>query len=363
MSLEAERLHRGFAEFVAVARELERSYAELKARTAAVDLELQATNRALQRALGERDAVFAALPIGLVALRADGSEASRNREAERLCAAAAGAGVALASRPAGEVAFGGMLVRVRREPLPDGELVLLEDRSRVQQLEREVHRLDRLAGLSELALGIAHEIKNPLNGIMGFAALLERSDDRDAMRRFAGKIAQGVRQVDEIVVALLGFARPERQRGRSAPLADVIVEAAHAAGLPAARLQLAGRTDVRADAEALARVLTNLFRNAIEAAPAVEVQVHAAVRHGRLELLVQDDGPGVPAELGVRAFAPFVSTKERGTGLGLPLCLRVLGFLGGDLQLLNPGEPGARFRVQLPLLDDEPAPAAAEAVA
>jgi signal transduction histidine kinase len=343
-------LELGFARFVAAAGELERSYAELKARTAAVDLELQATNAALQQALSERDAMFAALPIGVCALRGDGSLANANVEAERLCAAARRAGVDLLRRGAGEVAFAGVAVRVQRVALPDGELVLLEDRSRVQELEREVHRLDRLAGLSELALGIAHEIKNPLNGVQGFAALLERADEPDRMRRFAGKIVQGVRQVDDIVKALLDFARPERQRSRVAPLADVLAEAASVAGLPLVRLRMHGALDQRVDADALVRVLANLFRNALEAAPATRIDVGAKVRLARLELLVRDDGPGVPREIGTRVLEPFVSTKERGTGLGLPLCVRVLAFLGGDLELTNPGEPGACFRVRMPLL-------------
>ncbi len=362
MTGERERLHEGFAQFVAAARELEQAYGALKLRADAVDRELRATNEALQQALREREAVFAALPIGLVALRHDGSHASSNREAQRLCGLAAAAGVALESSPAGEVAVPGAQVRVRRTALPDGELVLLEDRSRVHELEREVHRLDRLAGLSELALGIAHEIKNPLNGVLGFAALLERAGDDGAMRRYAGKIVQGVQQVDQIVTTLLGFARPERQRGHAATVAEVVADAAQMAGLPRARVRLFGQRELRADAGALVRVLTNLFRNAIEAAPVVTVDVHASAHHGCLELIVQDDGPGVPAHVGTRVFEPFVSTKERGTGLGLPLCVRVLSFLGGDLELLNTGEAGARFRVRLPLAD-ESAATAGEAVA
>ncbi|MCU0867413.1 MAG: ATP-binding protein [Planctomycetes bacterium] len=350
MSADHEFLQRSFAEFTAAARELESGYAALKARAEAVDHELQCSNRALQQALQERDAVFTALPAGLCVQR-DGATVRRNPEAERLCALAAAAGVDLTAAAVGDVVIGSIAVRVQRVPLADGELVLLEDRSQVQQLERAVHRLDRLAGLSELALGIAHEIKNPLNGVMGFAALLVRSDDPATMRRFAGKVVQGVQQVDDIVKALLGFARPERHRGRAGTLAEIAAEAAHAAGLPLARLQLAGARESRADADALVRVLTNLFRNAIEAAPAVRIELHAAVRGDRLELIVQDDGPGVPAEVGARVLEPFVSTKERGTGLGLPLCLRVLAFLGGDLELLNPGQLGARFRIRLPLLE------------
>jgi signal transduction histidine kinase len=357
---EAARLQAGFAEFVAAARELERAYTELKARAAAVDLELGDANRALQQAIAERDAVFAALPVGLTVLRGDGTVASRNPEAERLRAAAAAHAVDLERRADGEVAFAGLSVRVRRAAVAGGEVVLLEDRSHVQRLEREVHRLDRLAGLSELALGIAHEIKNPLNGVQGFAALLERADDREQMRRFAGKVVQGVRQVDDIVKALLGFARPDQRRGRVATVADVVGEAAAAASLPLARVQLTGARDERADADALARVLANLLVNAVEASPAVHVRVHAAVRTGRLELTVHDDGPGVPATLAARVFEPFVTTKARGTGLGLPLCLRVLAFLGGDLELVNPGEPGACFRVRVPLLAGAAADAAGE---
>lgn len=360
MTTDQERLQQGFEQFIAAARELERSYDELKQRTAAVDLELQATNRTLQATLREREAIFAALPIGLCAVR-DGEVSCCNREGERLLAAAGVAGVDLAQRLPGECTFGDTSVRVRRVELPDGELVLLEDRSRVQELEREVHRLDRLAGLSELALGIAHEIKNPLNGVMGFAALLERGGEPEVMRRHAGKIAQGMRQVDEIVRSLLGFARPDRGQSRTATLATIVGEAAAAAGVPGSRLQLTGDTAVAVDADALVRVLANLFRNAVEAAPAATLQVEARTGNGRLELFVQDDGPGVAVELAQRAFEPFVSTKERGTGLGLPLSVRVLGYFGGDLELLNPGQPGARFRVRLPLRAAERRATVAEA--
>lgn len=351
MSVDPRELQQGFDQFIAAAQELERGYSALKQRVAAVDVELQRTNRALEQSLREREAIFAALPIGLVAVRRDGTVSVCNVEGERLCAAARTAGIDLAHRVGGEITFGDVLVRLRRVAMPDGELVMLEDRSRVQELEREVHRLDRLAGLSELALGIAHEIKNPLNGVMGFAALLERSNDDVAMRRFAGKIVQGVRQVDEIVRSLLGFARPQRGSARSATVADVINEAALGAGLPAARVLATGDTRSCVDADALVRVLTNLFRNALEASSAVHVRVAVEAKHGRLEVLVEDDGPGVPASIGKKVLEPFVSTKERGTGLGLPLSARVLSYLGGDLDLLNPGEPGARFRVRMPLVE------------
>ncbi|MGE3171663.1 MAG: ATP-binding protein [Planctomycetota bacterium] len=354
-------LRAGFDAFIEASRRLERSYADLKARAAAVDEQLQVTNRRLEQALAERDAIFAALPLGVVARRGDGSAAFANDEARRLCALAEGHGIDLRAVAPGEVAIGDGGVRVRRADLPDGELRLLEDRSRIRELEREVHRLDRLAGLSELALGVAHEIKNPLNGAMGFAELLERDPGGPAAGRHAARIRQGLAQVDEIVKSLLAFARPQQRQCDLRPVDAIVAEAAVAAGVPPQRVARAIAPDLRAEGAALLRVLAVLLRNACEAGEDVTVSVTARAQGGRLELIVADDGPGVPAALAERMFEPFVSTKERGTGLGLPLAVRVLSFLGGDLALQNPGEPGARFRVRVPLVAADAADAAVHA--
>jgi two-component system, NtrC family, sensor histidine kinase HydH len=357
MRIDDGQLQQGMASFVTAARELEHSYRALKQRADAVALELQASNQALQQALQEREAIVAALPLGLFTVDRHGVLRCCNGEAERLQALAANAGCDLLQQPDGEIEAGDLRLRLQRLQLPTGALLLVEDRSRVADLERKVQRLDRLAGLSELALGIAHEIKNPLNGIMGFAALLERSSQEPQARRHASRIVQGVQQVDLIVKSLLGFARPERSRGRTAPLRQLLASAARAAGLPTTRLLISGALETLADADAVECVLTNLFRNAAEAAADVTVRAHAEVAGDALLLQVCDDGPGIPAGLGERVFEPFVSTKERGTGLGLPLALRVLAFLGGDLRLANPGQPGARFELRLPLLAQAAAPA------
>jgi signal transduction histidine kinase len=343
---EAE-LREGFAAFIAASARLEESYAQLRLRAAAVDLELAATNRRLEQALAEREAIFGALPLGIVAER-QGAITFCNQEGRRLCDLAAAASVDLVHTRGGELALGSATVRTRAIDLPDGRLLLLEDRSRMVALETEVRRLDRLAGLSELALGVAHEIKNPLNGVMGFAAMLERNPEPDACRRYAGRIVEGLRQVDGIVKALLGFARPGGRRGPALPVSVLAAEAARSAGLDARHLELSGDASLRGQGDALVRVLAVLFRNSLEAG-GQRVRVHCAAVSACLELIVEDDGPGVPRELGQRVFEPFVSGKERGTGLGLPLAARVLAFLDGGLTLLNPGEPGARFRVRVPL--------------
>ncbi len=349
-------LREGFAAFIAASRRLEQGYAALKARAAAVDMELAATNRRLAAALDEREAIFRALPVGLVAAGSAGVTFC-NAEGERLWHLADAHGVdPLAAE--GDIVLGAATVRVRRAALPDGALVLLEDRSQVVGLEREVHRLDRLAGLSELAMGVAHEIKNPLNGAMGFAALLERNPEPAACRRHATRIVQGLRQVDGIVKGLLAFARPDGRRAPPLPLASLVGEACAAAALPPAQVELRGEHGLRAPGDALVRVLAILFRNSLEAAgAAVRITIDCQAADGWLELRVRDDGPGVPAQLGSRVFEPFVSSKERGTGLGLPLASRVLSFLGGSLHLDEGEGPGACFRLRLPLAG-APAPSA-----
>jgi signal transduction histidine kinase len=352
VSLSQHELRQGFDAFVEAAGKLQQGYAELRRRAEAVDLELKETNRRLEQALAERDAIFAALPLGVVARRANGEASFHNDEARRLCDQADRHGVDLATAQRGDVAFGDGAVRVRRIDLPEGDLVLLEDRSHIQELEREVHRLDKLAGLSELALGVAHEIKNPLNGVMGFAGLLERTEDLGSARRYALRITEGLAQVDHIVKSLLAFARPANRQSALATVAESLSEAAVAAELPATRVALLGDGTLKAESGALQRVLSILLRNAREASSGdVRIEVSCRATARELEITVRDDGPGISADMADRVFTPFVSTKSRGTGLGLPLAVRVLSFLGGELSLLNPGESGAAFLIRLPLVD------------
>ena len=145
-------LRMGFDAFIEAARRLEQSYAALKVRADAVDLQLAEANRALDRTLTEREAIFAALPMGLMAFAGDGELTWCNTEAKRLRELTELAGVNVAEAPEGDTSTNGLTVRVQRIDLEDrGKLVLVEDRSRLAHLEGEVDRLDRLAGLSELA--------------------------------------------------------------------------------------------------------------------------------------------------------------------------------------------------------------------
>ena len=124
-------------------------------------------------------------------------------------------------------------------------------------------------------------------------------------------------------------------------------------------MELSGQKHAWAESLALVRVLAILFRNSAEAAApgdsAADVQIRVQVdgADDHLALLVSDNGPGVDRDLAARIFEPFVSSKERGHGLGLALACRVLNFLNGSIELLNPGERGACFRVTVPWAEQE----------
>lgn len=343
-------LHEGFRAFVDASRRLEQSYAALKQRAEAIDLELAATVRRLEQTLHEKETILRSLPVGVLAVGSAREVLWANPEGQRLRAEMEAQGEDIAELPDGECERGGVTVGVLRASLPDGTtLLVVENRTPVAMLSREVDRLDRLAGLSELALGIAHEIKNPLNGVMGFASLMERSEDDDELRRYAQKVRLGLTQVDDIVREMLAFAdSPDRAENRM-PLRTVVERAASAAGVPSRCISLGAGADIEVDSSALVRVLANLFRNSAEAAGAeVAIAVEADAAAHPIELTVADDGPGIEAALGSRVFEPFVSSKDRGHGLGLALASRVMTFLGGSLELTNPGEAGAAFRLTLP---------------
>ena len=356
-------LRAGFRDFIAAASRLEESHERLKGRAERIDRELAATNTRLADALNERESLLSALPVGVAKAVPTGASwrlECANREAHRLIGDPSPEEIEtlrVGGPPLRDVLLRGCPVRIQEAELPGSSgdrMLVLEDRSQVQQLEREVFRLDRLAGLTELALGIAHEIKNPLHGAMGFAELLTRSTSgSDRASRYAERVRDGLARVDSIVAALLAFARPDGSREghecEAVLLEAVVGAAAGLASVSRDRIAVEGVDSVSIDGGPVVQVFSNLFRNAAEARPDVGITVRVR-RDGDMAVVeVEDDGPGVPRDVASGIFEPFVSTKADGHGLGLPLAARVLSYLGGSITLANPGEPGARFELWLPL--------------
>ena len=231
-------------------------------------------------------------------------------------------------------------------------LIHIEELTDVVRNEQRLQQTEALARIGGLAAHMAHEIRNPLAAISATLQVIGGSMAEDDRRKaILGKVQDQVHRLDRLVSDLLGYARPVQVRLEMIDLHAAARDAVAASGVPAALVVEAGGCG-RADAQHLQQVLVNLLQNARDAllgsGNPVEGKVRLRVCAGPA-LVVEDDGPGVPAEVQDRLFEPFVTTKTRGTGLGLAISKKLVSGMGGALSLEAAAAPlrGAAFRVSL----------------
>ena len=232
------------------------------------------------------------------------------------------------------------------------------------------HQNEKLSALGGLLAGVAHELNNPLSIIVANAAMLEEDVTDPALRRRIERLATAARRSGRIVKTFLAMARnrpSQIERVRSSELIETALEVA-SYGLDAmgARIVLdLDATDpvIAVDPDHIVQVLTNLIINAEHALRAKGEAGQLSIRSRRagtgVEILVEDNGPGVPVDLRGRIFEPYFSTKElgEGTGVGLAFSHRVITSHGGTLGVEDGPDGGARFRITLPAADMTPATA------
>ena len=225
-----------------------------------------------------------------------------------------------------------------------GRLIMVRDVSADRKREKIKSRNTELMMLGEMAAPLAHEIRNSLGVILGYGKALSGEPEKSR------KIVREIQFMTEMMESFLRFARPvSKISHRKTDLGPLIAAAAAAqeipVDLPETGLELKG------DPLLLNVVFSNLFLNARQAgatrlrvefapgaAPAVSPRNDAAVT-------IADDGPGIAAASAEKIWLPFFSTRDKGTGMGLATVKKLVSAMDGDIQLLNPGEPGAKFRI------------------
>ncbi len=370
------QLERAFQAFNQLSDQLQSSYQDLERRVAALTAELEEARRATEqearnaRDLAERlELLLATLPAGVLVIDRAGIIQETNPAAEKIL------GVALTGRRWQEVVesvlperarVGGdwLVGEARRVNIltndlqgEAGRILLLTDVTEARALEELANRNQRLSAMGEVAASLAHQIRTPLAGALLYLSQCRSRPRADGGAELLEHGIERLRCLDRLVQDMLVFARGggTGERIRIADLFSEVHAEVTALKPPDAHLIIDG-TDVLVELvgnrTALVAALTNLVRNAFEAAPDVVVTLKVELRGNRVELRVQDNGPGIAPAIQSRIFEPFFSTRPAGTGLGLALVKTVAEAHGGELDFASDPGCGTSIAIGLPTMSE-----------
>ena len=254
----------------------------------------------------------------------------------------------------------------------EAAVAVVRDLSRIRQLEAEVRRGETLAAAGRMAVGLAHEIRNPLGAIRGAVQLLGRELGADSpLHEYTQVLFSEVDRVNRIIEMLLDLAKPAPIRPLPLNLHQLLERIALLSEETARERQvtIVRRYDpslppILGDEDRLVQVFHNLVRNAVEAMAdggqlTLATRVSLNPLFGKVDLgggqrtmveaQVIDEGPGIPAAVRARIFDPFFTTKERGLGLGLAICHQVLEQHRGAIQIDSAEHRGTVVTCFLPI--------------
>jgi len=268
--------------------------------------------------------------------------------------------------PAGDTRHLGVTISpIRRgEGKINGVICLLSDLTELAALQQRMQLKENLAALGELSAGIAHEFKNALATISGYAQMIPEASTNDAAD-YAKRILEQTRNVTHVVAEFLKYARPLEISDERVELQEVVDRAIAevAQAIPQVTLSCEGTFgEVEGDEGLLRQALLNLARNAAEACALVNGSGHVVIRGeaaqgedaGVQRIAVLDDGPGIERAAMPKLFRPFFTTKANGTGLGLAVVQKIIVQHGGQVEVRNRPEGGAAFIITLPLPREVP---------
>lgn len=395
--MELVKLFEGFTQ---ASSTFAQSYAALEQRIAQLSNQLEEQSYLLERTAGFLSSVLAHVPVGIVVVDMDGRISLFNEEAERLTGL-------LAEDVIGKF-YGDMLPAPVNEPTsaiytltngseidsrerdlarPDGDglpvrfstawiygddaqpfgvLEFFEDLRPLRELQIRMQQSASLAALGEMAAQVAHELRNPLAGVQGFAQFLQEDiKESHPAHKIAEKIMVGVKDIERIASRLLEFTRPMSLNCQEIDLCEILEQEAELA-----RAELAERNDVSleleiprervkvwCDGSLLKQAVLNLLKNAMqalkEAGGKIFVSLYWDLLRNRVHILVSDNGVGIGDETLSKIFNPFFTTRTQGTGLGLSMVKKIVDAHRGTIDVTStPGE-GTNFRIELPIARGE----------
>lgn len=252
----------------------------------------------------------------------------------------------------------GWLGDQKRREHDRAERINLELQKAYSDLRQTVGQLlqaERLSSLAEIASGVVHEVRNPLSAIKGAVEILEKDIPLESPRREFAQIAKAeVERINKLVTEFLKFARPPVLSKSPICVNDLLDSTIQLLELQAAKADVKmirefapDLPEVDIDAEQIKQVLLNLGINAIEAMPTGGTITFRSRSEGQtIAIDVEDTGSGIPPEILDRIFDPFLTTKEKGSGLGLSVAQRIVALHEGTL-IAERRPSGTRFTITL----------------
>jgi two-component system sensor histidine kinase FlrB len=254
----------------------------------------------------------------------------------------------------------GKFVNISRRMLDGGgEVLLVTDITESHMMQVLLARQQRLLTLGELAAGLAHQIRTPLAAALLYASQMTLGERQpEDLKRCAAKTVESLKQLDKLVTDMLAFAHggTARELVSVSALLEQVAQWLRPALREGVRLTIrtqAPQLKVRAAAPSLVSAVLNLATNALQAADGplnLELTARRSPQ-GRAQILVSDNGPGVPLKIRDRIFEPFFTTRARGNGIGLSIVKSVVEAHAGSIQLAD-SATGATFVIELPAEDN-----------
>ncbi|HEY1185567.1 MAG TPA: ATP-binding protein [Bryobacteraceae bacterium] len=240
-----------------------------------------------------------------------------------------------------------------------GTLIRLRDPEAQRKLGRELQTADRLAALSRVSGGVAHEVKNPLNAILLHVevARAKLAHGDTALEPQMDIISSEILRLDRVVKTFLDFTRPVELNLANVPLdefvrdlVDLARPQADASRISVVDERKAGGVEVRIDRDLLKQAVLNIVVNAIEAMPAGgELRLESSASGDTAEIRVSDTGPGIPPDLREKIFRLYFTTKQKGSGIGLAMAFRIVQLHDGTIDFTSEPGKGTAFFIRLPI--------------
>ena len=240
-----------------------------------------------------------------------------------------------------------------------GTVFILRDLREIKALQERVTRSERLAALGSLAAGVAHEIRNPLSSIKGFAQFfLKKNPSESTDHKYSEVMIQEVERLDRVIANLLNYANPKEPAREQTSFANIIhrsialiADEAQAKKVDVSAEIAKNIPPVKVDKDQITQVLLNIALNGLDAMKkGGKLTVRCFIDDERKSVIVEieDTGHGIPEEELPRIFDPFYTTKKTGTGLGLAIAHRIVENHGGTLSVKSTAGSGTTFRITVP---------------